>query len=169
MQTTLQEIRRAVELTAEPEDRQTTDLGLLVDQFAAELSNDYPSVTLGLKHVGLPKVIVERKKLALAMRSVLSTIVRRAGSGPVDIEVAAQPENERLTIRVTNSRPNWSDQDITRAFDYGRNAVGRTVPEAEGFSIDLSVAREIVDSMGGAVELVRGSGRGAIAVIRLPI
>jgi signal transduction histidine kinase len=83
--------------------------------------------------------------------------------GRVDIH-ALQADGE-VQISVTDSGEGIAPEDIDRIFERFYRGTGSL--EKEGFGLGLSIARRMVDVMGGELEVQSSEGKGATFTVRL--
>jgi two-component system sensor histidine kinase KdpD len=116
---------------------------------------------------GLPPVLVDAVFLDQSLTNVLENAAAYAGPG-ASIRVSARPGDDGFVdLLVDDSGPGVPDQDLDRLFEkFYRRATLRSA--RAGLGIGLSVARGLVEAMGGRLSAER-SGLGGLAIrFRLP-
>ncbi|HXR27337.1 MAG TPA: sensor histidine kinase, partial [Candidatus Baltobacteraceae bacterium] len=100
--------------------------------------------------------------------ALLDNALRYGGGGPVEVHLAPVADAAgvtRLHTTVRDHGPGIAPEDRERAFErFTRLAPGTT----EGSGLGLSVARGLVDAMGGRLWLADVEGPGAAFTFSLP-
>lgn len=128
---------------------------------AAEISLESPAV------IEPPlRVVVDRDRLRQVLLNLLSNAVtyNRPG-GCVQVEVSREPDC--VVLRVLDTGIGMTEYQLERAFD----SCARFVPRGRvigGIGIGLTVARQVVENMGGRIEAVSQPGEGSVFSVRLP-
>jgi signal transduction histidine kinase/streptogramin lyase len=97
--------------------------------------------------------------------NLLHNAVKYTQRGRVDLR--ADIEGERVVVRVRDTGPGIAAEERERLFR--RFERGRTPPAAPGHGLGLAIARELVERMGGTIELTSEPGQGAEFIVRLPL
>jgi signal transduction histidine kinase len=85
---------------------------------------------------------------------------------PGTVSVTARPENsDRILIEVTDTGSGIAAEEVDRIFE--RFYRGSGALEQEGFGLGLSIARRMVDVMGGELGVTTEEGVGSTFWIRL--
>lgn len=79
------------------------------------------------------------------------------------VEVYLAEDAGSLVLQVSDSGPGVEDADLDRIFDRGWSTKGTTT-DVRGYG--LALVRQVVESLGGTVEVTRG--RGAVFTVTLP-
>jgi len=83
------------------------------------------------------------------------------------IDVSASVESGTIAIRVADTGPGISEQDLPRIFD--RLYRGDQSRATRGLGLGLSLVRASVEAQGGSVTVESKPGSGSTFTIRLPI
>jgi len=123
---------------------------------------DRPAITRGRW------VVADRRRILQVVLNLASNAAKYGGS---DVRIrlsAGLDEDGAPVIRVTDTGPGMSEDEMRTAFTlYGR--VGeRELGEVEGTGIGLPLSLELVEAHGGTLRLESCQGRGTTAIIRLP-
>jgi signal transduction histidine kinase/HAMP domain-containing protein len=112
--------------------------------------------------------IADSDQLDQVLWALLDNAVKYGGGGAVTALVAAEPDEGRLRLTITDSGPGVSEDDRPRLF--GRFVRGDDSEEADGGSgLGLYVSRELCRAMGGDLILEPAAqGRGAAFSVTLP-
>ncbi len=106
----------------------------------------------------------DRLRLEQVVTNLLSNAIKFGESKPITVEVGADPERARLTVRDQGIGIEAGDQD--RVFGRFERAVS---PEHfGGLGLGLYIAREIVVAHGGLIRLASTPGAGAAFTVDLP-
>ena len=90
----------------------------------------------------------------------------RAPPAGGQVQIAAEPDAEPITVTVTDTGPGIPAEDVERVFD--RFYRGRGAKADGGTGLGLSIAREIVRLHGGRLTLANRPGGGCTARVILP-
>jgi len=96
----------------------------------------------------LPQVLGLPKRLRQVLTNLLSNAIKFT---PTDgtVSVSAQETDDYIQVEVTDTGVGISPEDLPRIFDDFYR--GRTVEEAEGAGLGLSIAKKIINAHGGLV------------------
>lgn len=106
----------------------------------------------------------------LLYRCVLNLVdnaVKHTGEGAT-VTVESGCEDERVWIRVRDTGPGISAEDQEHVFDRFYRIDRSRVRGRGGSGLGLAIVRELMDSMGGSVEVDSTPGEGATFTLRLP-
>ncbi|OFX19635.1 MAG: PAS domain-containing sensor histidine kinase [Anaeromyxobacter sp. RBG_16_69_14] len=106
----------------------------------------------------------DRLRLEQVITNLLSNAIKFGESKPITVEVGADPERARLTVRDQGIGIEPSDQD--RVFGRFERAV--STEHFGGLGLGLYIAREIVVAHGGRIHLASTPGSGATFTVDLP-
>jgi signal transduction histidine kinase len=97
------------------------------------------------------------------LRQVLANLLKNAiqYGGEEPVEAAVSADTTRIQIRISNGGPPMPAEERTRLFE--RFYRGQSHSRTEGFGLGLPLAREILEVLGGRVELEDG-GRTTFSV-----
>jgi signal transduction histidine kinase len=111
-------------------------------------------------------VTADEEMLWHVFSNIVNNAVKFAArEGGRRLEVSAAREGERALARVVDNGIGMTPEEQARAFDRFYQA-SATI---EGSGVGLSICREIMEGMGGTIELVSaGRGQGAVATVSLP-
>jgi two-component system NtrC family sensor kinase len=100
----------------------------------------------------------------LALVLDATEVMRTAGGAPASLVVRAQREHGRAVLRVTDSGPSIPEPLLPRLFDPlgTREAGGRA-------GLGPCVVREIVQRLGGTLEVASGAATGVTFTVSLPL
>jgi signal transduction histidine kinase len=122
------------------------------------------SLQLDLRLASGPGVYADPASLDRAVSNLLSNAVRLAPEGTT-ITVAAGSRQGWAWVAVRDEGPGIADEDRDRIFERFHRGSGQL---SQGSGLGLTIARQIVESHQGRLELTRRSGPGSTFVIWLP-
>jgi two-component system sensor histidine kinase BaeS len=107
---------------------------------------------------------VDANRIRQVVSNLLSNALKFTPSGG-SAEVDLRPADGQAVIRVADTGPGISSEDLPHVFD--RFFRGHGV-RASGSGIGLTVVRELVEAHGGSVEVTSAWGAGTAFTVRLP-
>jgi len=111
-------------------------------------------------------VNADRDRLRQALANLVDNAIKYTPRGG-RIDVSASVESGTMTIRVADTGPGISEQDLPRIFD--RLYRGDQSRTTHGLGLGLSLVRAYVEAQGGTVTVESKPGSGSTFIIRLPI
>lgn len=82
------------------------------------------------------------------------------------VELRAEADGDRFRFRVSDHGPGIPEDELVHVFEpYYRSGNG----QAEGSGLGLSIAREVVELHGGAIDATSSRGEGTTFVVTLPL
>src|SRR5688572_930315 len=110
-------------------------------------------------------VPADRDRLRQALANLVDNAIKYTPrDGRVDVSAIA--ESDAVVIRVADTGPGISDQDLPRIFD--RLYRGDQSRTTRGLGLGLSLVRAYVEAQGGSVSVKSSPGKGSTFEIRLP-
>lgn len=114
----------------------------------------------------LPPVTGDRIQLQQVLLNLVINAVdamRSVSDRPRVLEIAAEPRDGAVRIRVQDSGPGLTDASVRRIF----TPFFSTKPE--GMGVGLSISRSIVEAHGGRLDLAANTSKGATFELELPV
>ncbi|WP_431857543.1 sensor histidine kinase [Azospirillum sp.] len=106
---------------------------------------------------------------ALALEQIVGNLVSNAikfgADGPVDVILAAEGDEVRLTVR--DQGPGIPPVELERIFGQFEQVVSG--PARAGFGVGLWLVRSLVEAHGGRIAVDSSPGAGAAFTVRLPL
>ena len=99
--------------------------------------------------------------------NLVDNAVKHSGEGAV-VTVDAGCEGERVWIRVRDTGPGIPPEDLEHVFERFYRVDRSRVRGRGGSGLGLAIVRELMDSMGGSVEVASEPGKGATFTLHLP-
>jgi len=114
----------------------------------------------------LPVVTLDESRLARVLKAVVTNSVQAldGAKAPAQKRVSTEATADELRIIVDDDGPGIPEAVLARMFEPFATAAG-----AGRLGLSLSLARELVRSIGGDVQGSNRSSGGARVVVRLPI
>jgi two-component system, NtrC family, sensor kinase len=112
----------------------------------------------------LPKIRIRTNELRQVLVNVLTNAVQAIGGNGV-LEVRTEAANGQISMRIQDSGCGIPSAYLTKVFD----AFFTTKAQGEGRGLGLTVARRIIESLGGQIEIGSQEGHGSTVSITLPV
>ncbi len=144
-------------------DLEALSLDGLVSEIASDLAGQGMNVTLASTFP--VKVMADRLALTRAIRNLIINAATHGASARVRVE---QPAPKRATIVIEDSGPGIPDDRLAQAFEpFFRvdRARKQTIP---GAGLGLTIAREIVQLLGGTITIANRAEGGLRQTVELP-
>ncbi|MBG7610522.1 MAG: response regulator [Anaerolineae bacterium] len=117
--------------------------------------------------INLPKIFGNEGTLVEALVNILNNGVKYSRSGDM-IDIAADEENDGITIRIKDSGVGIAEEDIPHIFEDFYS--GKIRPEGEKSSgVGLAITKRILNAHDGTISVDSTLGLGSAFVIHLPI
>lgn len=108
-----------------------------------------------------------QRDLALLVRNLIDNAIRYSHEGSrVTVEVA--PNDDEVTLRVTDTGIGIPSRDISRVFERFYRVDRARSRETGGTGLGLAIVRHVVENHGGTIEVESELGRGTTFSVRLP-
>jgi signal transduction histidine kinase len=144
-----------------------TDLGGLTRGVVDRLSTLFGAHTIDVRLVDTPPVVGEQSALERVVTNLLTNAAKFSPPGTtVSVVVEPAPGGGRLV--VCDQGPGVPEADRARIFTRFYRGSGEAVVQTRGVGIGLSVVMELVERLGGTVEVDDAPGGGARFAVWLP-
>lgn len=117
----------------------------------------------------LPRVRADRRKLQYVLFNLLSNAVKFTDEGEVGLAAAIDQAGQTLTIQVRDTGPGIPADKLSTIFEDFRQLDGSTTRRQGGAGIGLSLSRQLVELMGGTIEVESVVGQGTTFRVSLPL
>ena len=168
MSDTIDDFERMLKLIGDGEEPQVVDLGLLVSRVTDEILEEHPGARLAVRHSDLPKVTAPLRKLTAVLHDVLAVAVQSPSERTVEANVTASVENGSCVIWVRDNGSGLTSRQKKSLFTLRRSYSKDKSGKPGGLSVGVAVAREIMASINGTLELDSRPGKGTIVKIVFP-
>jgi PAS domain S-box-containing protein len=122
---------------------------------------------------GTPRVVIgDALRLGQVITNLVDNAIRFTEAGHVLVEVsgrAAEPQRAELRIAVEDTGIGVPETQRSRIFDKFVQANGSLTRSHDGFGLGLALSRQIVDQMGGRIELESTSASGSRFAVTLTL
>ncbi len=81
------------------------------------------------------------------------------------IRIETRTEGDRIEVKISDNGPGISQEELSRIFD----PFYTTKDPGKGTGLGLSVSHRIMEDMGGGIHVASDEGKGATAVIHIPL
>jgi signal transduction histidine kinase len=152
-------------LNLEPRE---VDLSQLVWQIADAFAGEFQraGALLHVRGAGQPLVgMWDALRLEQVLVNLLSNAVRYGLGKPV--EISLRRDGELALVSVKDRGIGISEEDLARIFGKFERAVSER--NYGGLGLGLYITRQIIDAMGGSIEVRSQPGEGSIFLVRLPL
>lgn len=117
----------------------------------------------------LPLVMADRDRLAqVLLNLVRNAITYTPAGGIVSIDVA-QADHTSVAISVADTGVGIPPEDLARVFERFYRTDASRARSSGGFGLGLSIARDLVEAMGGQITAESNSGEGSVFRVYLRI
>lgn len=154
--------RREQPLPAEP-----IDLAVLAAGVVDRLSALFTEHTIDVQATPSPPVAGERNALERVITNLLTNAAKYSPEGTT-ITVAVGGDDARGWVVVSDQGPGVPEEERARIFTRFYRGSGEAEMRSRGVGIGLSVVAELVQRLGGAVEVGEAPGGGARFRVELP-
>ncbi|MGE3274992.1 MAG: PAS domain-containing protein [Vicinamibacterales bacterium] len=145
------------------------DLAALVHDvarpFAARAQHDGLRLDVSVASV-VPRVMGDSLRVAQVLRNLLANAMKFTAAGTVTVRVAADAEGH-TTMTVADTGPGIPADRIEQLFQPFTQADESTSRQFGGTGLGLAIARELVQLMGGQIDVESRIGEGATFRVRL--
>ncbi len=138
---------------------------------AAEKQQKVEVVTHELEHENVTGDIM---RLQQALMSVLTNAIRYTpNEGEISINVAENPSPQghtgRYEIVIQDNGIGMSEEFLEKIFEPFERAEDVRISKIHGTGLGLTIARNIIQMMGGDIEIESGQGVGTIVTVTIPL
>ncbi|HEX8994753.1 MAG TPA: HAMP domain-containing sensor histidine kinase [Ktedonobacterales bacterium] len=116
----------------------------------------------------LPAAQVDATRTEQALHNLLRNALRHTAPGGI-IAVVAEPEGERLALRVRDTGEGIAEDDLPHIWERFYRADRTRANDAGGAGLGLALVKEVVEAMGGAVAVESEQGQGSVFSLLLPL
>jgi len=162
------DINDAARSIASEERPEPTDIEIMLDRLAHDFCSEHPSLSVSVECADLPKVRLSRNRVTMALKYILGYMAQCTSDELVSITVSASLADGYCRIVVISDAVTIPHDNIETVFDYPGSTYSQETPCRQGERADLSLARELVTSVGGLIDLEIPEAGGLAVVVSLP-
>ena len=159
----VQQWRRREEIVSVP---------ILISSIAEEYSvlGDQKQISFNIdcKRVEHSHILTDPRAVRIILNNLLSNAIKFTPNGG-KVEVIVSEVNSELTISVKDSGRGIPLEDLNKIFDRYFQTSRTDVPLEGGTGIGLSVAKELIELMGGRIKVESSIGKGALFTAVFPV
>jgi two-component system, NtrC family, sensor kinase len=146
--------------------RETVDLVTVTTEVIQRLARDADRAgcRISLRSSSPAEGLWDRQRMDQLVANLLSNAITYGAGGPIEVTLATDIENVRLSIR--DHGIGISRDDLPRIFNRFERAV--SAHQYTGLGLGLYLTRQIVDAHGGSIDVASEPGRGSLFTVRLP-
>jgi two-component system sensor histidine kinase BaeS len=115
----------------------------------------------------LPEIVTDPERLAQALSNIVDNALKFTPIGG-NVSLAIKPGPEKICFEVADSGPGISKEDQAHLFTPFYRSI-KPGWKAAGLGLGLSIARSIVDSLGGDITLQSEPDKGSLFTISIPV
>lgn len=116
----------------------------------------------------LPAAQIDATRTEQALHNLLRNAMRHTAPGGI-IAVVAEQSGERLALRVRDTGEGISQDELPRIWERFYRSDRARAADASGSGLGLALVKEVVEGMGGAVEVESALGEGSVFTLLLPL
>ncbi len=148
---------------------ETVNPGELVSMALEELAPlaERADVTLTASTQGACEAVASTDLLYRCVLNLVDNAVKHTGEGTA-VRVEVECGDETVSIGVKDTGPGIPPEDLAHVFERFYRVDRSRVRGRGGSGLGLAIVRELMDSMGGSVEVESTPGQGARFTLRLP-
>jgi signal transduction histidine kinase len=113
---------------------------------------------------GVPTVETDWDKLRQAMTHFLASAIKCTPSGQIALIARRAPEQDQVTFAITHPEFEIKKENLPLVFESIKPAVSSPMSESDGFGVTLTLAKNLIEMLGGAVQMNGRHGTSDIAV-----
>jgi signal transduction histidine kinase len=117
---------------------------------------------------GLPDAQVDVTRTEQALHNLLRNALRHTSPGGI-IVVVAERAGDRLALRVRDTGEGIGADDLPHIWErFYRGDLARASDASGGAGLGLALVKEVIEAMGGAVDVESEPGKGSVFTLLLP-
>jgi len=118
----------------------------------------------------LPEVLIDVQALSRCLQNLIGNAIKYGGNERwIGIEASTAEDEGAVIIRVTDRGIGIGAEDLKKIFEPFYRTTAVRDAQIHGNGLGLSVARNIVESMGGRISVQSQPGRGSSFIVHLPV
>ena len=140
----------------------------LLDQLMQGLSEHSARVQVRLQPDAPDVLLVDAQRLLQVLTNLLQNALKYSPDGtPVEV-VASSTAEGTVTFTVTDHGPGIEPSEMDRIFERFHQTEAAQTRKAEGFGLGLYITRQLVEAMGGWIDVATEVGVGSTFTVTIP-
>lgn len=120
-----------------------------------------------------PHLMLDRFRVEQVLHNLISNAIKFTSEGGVTISIRLDPSplpltKHQLHIRIVDTGIGIDSTSLERLFRPYAQASANTARKFGGTGLGLTICRQLLELMGGSIELLSEPGKGTLASVRLP-
>jgi signal transduction histidine kinase len=141
----------------------------VLDQLVHGLGEDGARVRMRLGTDAPEVLVVDSQRLLQVLTNLLQNALKYSPEGaPVDVLASSGAEGT-VTFAVADRGPGIEAAEVERIFDRFHQTEAARTRTAEGFGLGLYITRQLVEAMGGWIDVVSEVGVGSTFSVTIPV
>jgi signal transduction histidine kinase len=156
----------AGKLVLDPGEIATADL---LDQLMQGLSEHSHRVHIRLEPDAPGTLLVDTQRLLQVLTNLLQNALKYSPDGsPVEVAASSNAEGT-VTFTVTDHGPGIEPTEVERIFERFHQTEAAQTRKSEGFGLGLYITRQLVEAMGGWIDVSSTVGTGSTFSVTIPV
>jgi len=156
----------AGKLVLDPGEIATVDL---LDQLMQGLSEHAHRVRIQLEPDAPESLLVDSQRLLQVLTNLLQNALKYSPDGsPVEVAASSTAEGT-VTFTVTDHGPGIEPSEVERIFERFHQTEAAQTRKSEGFGLGLYITRQLVEAMGGWIDVASTLGTGSTFSVTIPV
>jgi signal transduction histidine kinase len=156
----------AGKLVLDPGEITTADL---LDQLMQGLSEHSHRVRIRLDPDAPESLLVDMQRLLQVLTNLLQNALKYSPDGsPVEVAASSTAEGT-VTFTVTDHGPGIQPSEVERIFERFHQTEAAQTRKSEGFGLGLYITRQLVEAMGGWIDVTSSVGTGSTFSVTIPV
>jgi signal transduction histidine kinase len=114
------------------------------------------------------KVLCDSKRLSQVIVNLISNAIKFTETGGVTVAVDSTEDYKNWRIHVRDSGRGMPQEALAYIFEVFRQVDGSDSREKQGTGLGLAITKQLVDRMGGFIEVTTEMGKGSTFSVTLP-
>ena len=135
-----------------------------------EIQNTNPSVEIKLVVAeNMPEwILIDTQRLQQILTNLLTNALKFTTAGRVQLTAELNPSQTHLVFIVTDTGIGISDQEIDNIFEPFSQIDSSIARSYAGLGLGLSICKQLIDELEGAIDVKSQLGQGTTFTVRLP-
>ncbi len=169
VRTAVSDLQQCISLINDEDSADTTDLNLLISEQLRQLLPEGSRSDVKCEYNDLPKVRTRPKLLGQAIYRLLGNCMKYNDKPAVQIKVKASITDDVCEITIADNGFGIAAKNLPKVFDPFFRAPDRKVQAITGSGVGLTIARRIIQALGGDISISSAMGEGSVVKIKIPV